>query len=80
VNCSKLETLVPEYKPRWTVRAGVQELRDAYIRNHTTEEDFLGPKYLRIGQIKLLQTQGRLDGDLRWAANQIPSAAGAVYV
>jgi nucleoside-diphosphate-sugar epimerase len=66
VNCSKLEKLVPEYQPRWTVRAGIDELRDAYIRNHTTRDEFLGPKYLRIAQIKLLQGESRLGNDLRW--------------
>jgi nucleoside-diphosphate-sugar epimerase len=81
VNCAKLETLIPEYKPKWTVRAGVEELRDAYIRNRTTEQDFLGPKYLRIGTIKLLQGQGKLAADLRWTRTEVPAvAAGAAYV
>jgi nucleoside-diphosphate-sugar epimerase len=74
VNCSKLETLVPEYQPQWTVRTGIEELRDAYVRNRTTREDFLGPKYLRIAQIKLLQGQGRLGTDLRWVPTPIASA------
>jgi nucleoside-diphosphate-sugar epimerase len=80
VDCSKLETLIPEYQPRWTVRAGVEELRDAYVRNGTTRDEFLGPNYLRIGQIKLLQSQGRLDGDMRWASSRVASASGAAYV
>jgi nucleoside-diphosphate-sugar epimerase len=75
VNCSKLETLIPEYKPRWTVRAGIEELRDAYIRNRTTRDEFLGPKYLRIGQIKLLQRANRLGDDLRWVATPMVSEA-----
>lgn len=80
VNCSKLETLVPAYRPKWTVRAGVDELRDAYRRYETTQEDFLGPKYLRIGQIKLLQSQGRLDRDLRWIAAAASAEAQVAYV
>jgi nucleoside-diphosphate-sugar epimerase len=80
VDCTKLETLVPEYRPQWTVRAGVEQLRDAYLHNATTREEFLGPKYLRIGQIKLLQSQGRLDGEMRWATPQVASAPGAAYV
>jgi nucleoside-diphosphate-sugar epimerase len=75
VDCSKLETLIPEYRPRWTVRAGVEELRDAYVQHQTTREEFLGPRYLRIGQIKLLQSQGRLDGDLRWTSARVASHA-----
>jgi nucleoside-diphosphate-sugar epimerase len=75
VDCSKLETLIPEYQPQWTVRAGIEELRDAYLHNQTTGDEFLGPRYLRIGQIKLLQGQGRLGSDLRWASSEIASAA-----
>ena len=70
VNCAKLETQIRGYHPHWTVRAGIEELRDAYIRNQTTQEDFLGPKYLRIGTIKLLQEQGRLTEDLRWVGKE----------
>jgi nucleoside-diphosphate-sugar epimerase len=80
VNCSKIESLIPAYKPRWTVRAGVEELRDAYMRNGTTEQDFLGPKYLRIGTIKLLQREGRLDAHLRWTRREAPVSAGVADV
>src|SRR5688572_7438732 len=68
VDCSRIETEIPEYQPRWTVRAGVEEVRDAFMRINMTKEEFLGPRYLRIGQIKLLQTQGLLDGNMRWLA------------
>jgi nucleoside-diphosphate-sugar epimerase len=78
VNCAKIETTIPGYQPKWTVRAGVEELRDAYIGNKTTRDDFLGPKYLRIGTIKKLQGEGRLDGDLRFVGRE--AAAGAARV
>ena len=80
VNCSKLETMIADYKPVWTVRAGVEELRDAYVRNGTTREDFLGPKYLRIGTIKQLQQEQRLNAKLRWVEDQVPAVAGAASV
>ena len=70
VNCQKLETQIPGYQPKWTVRAGVEEVRDAYIRNETTKEDFLGPKFLRIRTIKQLQEQGLLNEDLRWVRKE----------
>jgi hypothetical protein len=84
VDCSRIETEIPDYKPRWTVRLGVEEVRDAFMRTKITQEEFLGPKYLRIGQIKLLQKQGRLDDNMRWVVNgsgqQSESTPGAVYV
>jgi nucleoside-diphosphate-sugar epimerase len=84
VDCSRIETEIPEYQPRWTVRLGVEEVRDAFMRTKITQEEFLGPRYLRIGQIKLLQKQGRLDDNMRWVASesspQTVNASGAVYV
>jgi nucleoside-diphosphate-sugar epimerase len=80
VNCSKLETLIADYKPQWVVRTGVEELRDAYIRNQTTRDDFLGPKYLRIGTIKQLQNERRLDGALRWVGRETVHAGEGVLV
>jgi len=70
VNCAKIESQIPGYQPKWTVRAGVEEVRDAYIRNKTTKDDFLGTKYLRIRTIKQLQDGGRLDQDLRWIGKE----------
>ena len=80
VDCSKLESTIPEYRPKWTVRAGVEELFDAYRRYGVTEEDFLGPRYLRIKQIKKLQGEGRLGADLRWTSVTAGEPTGAVYV
>lgn len=70
VNCAKIETEIPGYQPKWTVREGIDEVRDAYRRNQTSNEDFLGPKYLRIRTIKSLQESGRLDQDLRWVGKE----------
>ena len=66
VNCDKLPRLVPAYRPRWTVRMGIQELHDAYRAVGLTREDFLGSKYLRIECIRALLSRERLDKDLRW--------------
>jgi len=66
VDCSKLETLLPEYKPQWTVRRGVEELVAAFDRYGMTPEDFAGHRYFRIRNIQRLQREGRLDENLRW--------------
>ena len=81
VDCTKIETVIKDYQPKWTVRAGVEELRDAYMLHKTTREDFLGPKWLRIGTIKQLQSANRLSGDLRWVSSEIlPEASGVACV
>jgi nucleoside-diphosphate-sugar epimerase len=57
---------IPEFRPQWTVRKGVEELVEAYQRHGLTMEDFYGERFQRIKRIKALQADGRLDADLRW--------------
>jgi nucleoside-diphosphate-sugar epimerase len=69
VDCSKLESMLPEYQPRWTVARGVEELAGAFRREQLTSEDFAGHKYMRIRQIQRLQREHRLDEQMRWRLN-----------
>lgn len=66
VDCAKLGRVLPQFKPRWSVRQGVKELFDAYRSHGLTFEDFTGPRFLRIARIKQLQGQGSIDSTLRW--------------
>ena len=66
VDCSKIARVLPEFQPRWTVRHGVEELHDAYVRNRLDLEEFTGARYLRIKRVLELQAAGRLDEDLRF--------------
>jgi nucleoside-diphosphate-sugar epimerase len=72
VDCSKLMRTLPEYKPQWTVRAGMEQLRDAFARNGLTREELLGNKYFRIKRIRALQSEGLLDESLRWTSVETP--------
>lgn len=78
VDCSKLETTLPEYQPQWTVRRGVEELVAAYRRYGFSREDFEGGRYLRIRHIQKLLAEGRLDEELRWRKGRSTEAAVAV--
>lgn len=66
VDCSKLERMLPEYQPKWTVRDGVEELYAAYKDCGLTLERFTGAEFQRIKRIKELKTQGRLDASMHW--------------
>jgi nucleoside-diphosphate-sugar epimerase len=68
VDTSKVQRLLPEFKPEWTVVKGAQELYKAYQRASLTPEAFEGPIFNRIAHIQLLLSDGRLGRDLRWAA------------
>jgi nucleoside-diphosphate-sugar epimerase len=77
VDCSKLMRTLPEYQPEWTVRRGMEQLRDAFKRNGLTREELLGDRYFRIKRIRALQSEGLLDASLRWTSAESPVLAGA---
>jgi nucleoside-diphosphate-sugar epimerase len=66
VDCSKIARVLPAFEPRWTVRRGMEQLYDAYVRHGLTFEEFTGTRYLRINRVRQLQESGRLDDTLRW--------------
>jgi hypothetical protein len=70
VDCRKLMRTLPEYQPQWTVRRGMEQLRDAFEANALTREDLLGDRYFRIKRIRALQNEGLLDASMRWTADQ----------
>lgn len=63
---SKVARLMPGFRPQWDARAGARQLYDAYKAVGLKLEDFEGPRYRRIDQIKSLLAAGNLGTDLRW--------------
>jgi nucleoside-diphosphate-sugar epimerase len=76
VNCDKLAQAVPAFRPRWTVRRGVEELYAAFGRHGLTLDEFVGHRYIRLKHIKGLLDSGRLGDDLRWRAAASSQAGG----
>ena len=66
VNFDKINRVLPEFQPVWNARRGAQQLFEAYVNNQIKLEEFEGPRYKRIDQIKQLLTTGKLDDSLRW--------------
>ena len=66
VDCSKIQRMLPEFKPQWDARHGAQELYAAYQRVSIRPEEFEGPRFRRINHIKQLISDGNLDTNLRW--------------
>lgn len=64
VDCGKIASVVPDFRTRWTVRTGAEELYRAFTAYRLDEEDFLG-HLLRIRHIKAEQAAGRVTPDLR---------------
>jgi nucleoside-diphosphate-sugar epimerase len=66
---SKINRMMPWFRPEWDARLGARQLYEAYTRIGIKEEDFEGPRYKRIDHIKLLLSTGRLTTDLRWTSS-----------
>lgn len=65
VDCSRLEETLPAYTPRWTVPAGVRQLRDAFEEHGLQSEEF-EERYVRLRWLTRLRRRGLLDERLRW--------------
>jgi nucleoside-diphosphate-sugar epimerase len=76
VECSKIASVLPEFRPQWTVRRGVQQLFDAFERHGLSHEE-LTTKYIRLQHIRTLQQRGALDRQMRWLGEAAAVAAGA---
>jgi nucleoside-diphosphate-sugar epimerase len=70
VDCSKLGSTLPEFKPQWDARQGAQQLYAAYQKVGLTLEDFEGPRYKRVDHIKHQLSTGRLETTLRWRGQE----------
>ena len=77
VDCGKISRTLPEYQPQWTVRGGMEQLRDAFTANGLTREELFGDRYFRIKRIRSLQSEGLLDASLRWTSAERPVLVGS---
>jgi nucleoside-diphosphate-sugar epimerase len=62
----KIARLLPSFEPCWDARTGAKQLLEAYRAVGLKLEDFEGPRYRRIDQLKRLMAEGCLGPDLRW--------------
>jgi nucleoside-diphosphate-sugar epimerase len=63
VNCDKIGRHLPGFRTEWTVRRGVEELYQAFVRHGLTAEQFDG--YTRLKRIQEWLGSGQLDASLR---------------
>jgi nucleoside-diphosphate-sugar epimerase len=77
---SRIGREVPSFQPKWNARRGAEELCAAYRQVNLRQEDFEGPRYMRIAHIKRLLAEGALDSTLRWQVNTLASAGHTAEV
>jgi len=68
---SKIARVLPEFRPEWDAARGAAELLATYRQVGLKLEDFEGPRYRRIDQIKRLIAEGSLGTDLRWTREPV---------
>jgi nucleoside-diphosphate-sugar epimerase len=76
VDFSFIEKTLPSFQPQWDARKGAQQLYETYKSVGLRLEDFEGPRYNRIDQIRQLLSTEQLDRKLRWqVSSPVPSRA-----
>jgi len=68
VNCDKAREVLKDFRPKWDAEAGVRQCYEAYRKFGITLEEFEGPRYQRLAQIRLQLEQGVLGNDLRFVS------------
>ncbi len=66
VDCSKIERVLPNFKPEWDAHKGAIELYETYKRIGLNGTEFEGPRYRRLQHLKELMANGEVDNTLRW--------------
>jgi nucleoside-diphosphate-sugar epimerase len=66
VSFAKYARSFPGHPLGWNVRRGARQIYESYRRCGLQRDEYEGPKYKRIAQIKHLLSSGQLDGSLRW--------------
>jgi nucleoside-diphosphate-sugar epimerase len=70
VDCDLIAREIPGFRPRWTLRAGIEQLVEAYQRYGLTLDAVAGPRHQRLRRIQVLRATGRLDAGLRWTGSR----------
>jgi len=69
VSFDKINRMLPSFRPQWTSRQGAQELYQAYRKAGLTTGHLEDQRYVRLSEIRRLQSAGKLNVDLHWALN-----------
>jgi nucleoside-diphosphate-sugar epimerase len=64
VSFEKIALALPAFEPRWSLRRGVEELRDAFEQSGTTIVELRSSRFVRLERIKELIASGRIDRSL----------------
>jgi len=66
VNFDKINTLLRDFKPRWSLKKGVKELYDVFNEVNLSFKDFQDKNFTRLNQLKYLIEENLINKDLEW--------------
>jgi len=66
VSCDLIAQAVPEFRPKWTVAKGIEQLAESYRKHALTLDALTGERHQRLRRIAALRSSGRIDSTLRW--------------
>ncbi|MFO0706496.1 MAG: SDR family oxidoreductase [Nitrospira sp.] len=66
VDFTKYTNAFPNHKLRWNATDGARQIYESYKAIGLGKDDYEGPRYKRIAQLKHLLATGQLDNTLRW--------------
>lgn len=66
VDFTKYTNAFPNHKLRWNATDGARQIYESYKAIGLGKDDYEGPRYKRIAQLKQLLATGQLDATLRW--------------
>jgi len=69
VSFKKINRLLPEFTPIWSLEKAVEALYRAFQRSSLSYADFEGRSYTRLKQLKYLMSSGLIDPNLYWLSS-----------
>ena len=66
VNFDKIHSALPNFKPKWNISKGTQELYGAFKKCNLTYNEFTSRKYTRLKHLNYLIKSNKLNEELYW--------------
>jgi hypothetical protein len=66
VDFTKYMNAFPRHRLKWNATQGAKQIYESYKTIGLGKDEYEGPRYKRIAQLKLLLSTGQLDETLRW--------------
>jgi nucleoside-diphosphate-sugar epimerase len=66
VDFGKIKKNLPNFKPQWTLKKGIEQVYEGYLKYKMDEEKFNGRYFVRLRQIKHLMDSGLVNNNLYW--------------